>query len=356
VPSEGHLASEIEVSVEGVLKTLQEAIPELKFVPCTPDCTNKACGANDGCDNSCETGTCVDVWKECVFGTCTAIGNCEALSETRTFSCANLNDECGTYLDGIQTCANYNWEVSTPCVEEYVDLGTTPCTPDVWGAALTDMRACDGYGNCIGENGAWCIENPSPYDLTVYRDGDDYKYDLAGGYVADWSTAQYSGWDGIYTRDDPVCKYRTCTRWFIVCLEYSYSPRYWRIKPALCISATCPIPSQVPCGTTDTRMDNCGVPCNVLGTSPSNCNSGEVCYGGSCCDSYCPSSSSVDCGTTDTRYDGCGGYCHVVGTGGCPSDGSECDGDGFKHYWWYTCASGTCVYSHDWAIDSSCDY
>ena len=325
-----HPATEIEVDINGV-KSLQEALFELR---CVRSCSGKACGADDGCGNPCQTGTCVDVWKECVSGTCTPIGNCESLGETRTFSCANLNDECGIYSDGIQTCANYNWEVSTACIEEYSNIGETPCTPDVWGAVSTSMRACDGMGNCIGENGAGCIEDPSPYSLTFYRDGDDYKYNLAGGYVADWSTAQYS-WSGGYTRDDPVCQVRTCVRRFIVCLEWSNSPRYWRIKPAPCTSVTCPSPSQVPCGTTDTRYDNCGVQCNVLGTSRSNCNSGGVCYNGACCTpSSCPSSSEVWCGTRDRSYVGCGESCNVYGSNCGPSTT-------------LTCTSGSCTCTSD---------
>jgi hypothetical protein len=90
---------------------------------CTPNCQNKACGANDGCGGTCKTGTCPD-GRTCQNGTCVCPFQCCANSDCApNQNCVTVNDSKFCFCKPEQVCG----QVCCPATTSCGNPGTSTC-------------------------------------------------------------------------------------------------------------------------------------------------------------------------------------------------------------------------------------
>jgi hypothetical protein len=73
---------------------------------CIPSCGGKACGADDGCGNPCQTGTCSQSGTHCVNGQCRCDGvSCNSgCCSNNTCQPGNTTQNCGSSGRQCQQC------------------------------------------------------------------------------------------------------------------------------------------------------------------------------------------------------------------------------------------------------------
>lgn len=315
----------------------------------SPDQLNGACGSANGVSSAtvppaglCSAGTPSVVtssggqwvWTCNGFGGGTA-ASCSAPQTCVSTGCAaDSTIACGTaYTDNCGNACGIGMKCSSGiCDRSTGTCSTTLCDTAVCSATSPPGTAGTGVvvsqSSCTAVTGSyWLGGSPSPGCCCIP--------------TYTWSTSAWSpspcpascsqtrtvqcidGLGNVYPNTDcinatgPFC-YGTCGPMPLASQSCSGGS-------CLSCTPTCPAPSTVACGTTDT-LDSCGGnTCSVAGTyCASGTCSGGVCSGG--CTPTCPATSTVNCGTTDT-LDSCGGNtCSVVGTY-CASG---------------TCSGGTC--------------
>ncbi len=129
--------------------------------PCTPSCEGKTCGADDGCQGTCQTGDC-SAGLSCVAGVC----RCDQAScpdgccqEDLCFP-GTSDDHCGGSGGGCVDCL----QASQACNAERTCIA---CTPQCEGLSCGAPNGCGGTcsgGACPAGQacvGGACICNPS---------------------------------------------------------------------------------------------------------------------------------------------------------------------------------------------------
>jgi hypothetical protein len=188
LPAVGHLGSEIEVSTG---KSLQDSINVGEF------------------SSACTPGT------------------------TRTKDCDYLDTTCRNYNDVTQTCQSNGYWNDPPC-NSYTNAakGTTPCDG-------TDMKACDGAGNCLGWAGTGC--GSCPWGNTYYTFYDPWPFEHAARYCnLNGNQGRFykriwgSGWTSwSYDTKSARCWEYGCTKISlgVFCRDYAETNYDWQIKP-----------------------------------------------------------------------------------------------------------------------------
>lgn len=175
LPSTGHPADEIEITINGTSKILQNALSDIKhtcvanYDEVCPDCPScDAICINLGkiqCDGSCSgsyelSATSCGIGMECDgSGYCVLSGECIP-NETRTKDCDYLDKICRNYHDVTETCDDSGyWD--NPACDSYTNVArgtyceTRGCT----------RYECDGAGLCIHDP---CTINGCDCDADFY--------------------------------------------------------------------------------------------------------------------------------------------------------------------------------------------
>ncbi|MBI5546872.1 MAG: hypothetical protein HY901_23565 [Deltaproteobacteria bacterium] len=142
---------------------------------CQPSCTGKGCGADDGCGNPCQAGTCLSAQEVCVQGGCVCQPSCSGKvcggpdgcgGTCKVGSCAAPNSVCNA---GTCACAHASCGSTCCAAGEYCQGGA--CTPGVtpgwktqasntqrdlngvWGSAANDVWAVGAGGTVLHYSG-----------------------------------------------------------------------------------------------------------------------------------------------------------------------------------------------------------
>ena len=127
---------------------------------CTPVCTSKHCGDNDGCGGKCQ-GTCVN-GLTCCGGTCASLGSdpancgtcgksCGADGTCFAGACATCTPDCTGKNCGSDGCGGICHSACSDPANPFCIQGTCqPCTPSCTNAACGDADGCGGrcQGTC----------------------------------------------------------------------------------------------------------------------------------------------------------------------------------------------------------------
>ncbi len=323
-PDTYHLASEIIVTINAVEVTMQEAINEKYFegtgsIPA--DFSSSSSLVSKG-----HLATEIDIDTT---GDGTLDKTLQVAINDEDLKAVICAEGAGTACpSGDATCINAGtFECDgTTCSGSYISSGTSCGTNLI----------CDGVGGCESS----CVSNDS---WSCY-DNDEYWYDSCGIIGLKKQECGISGYTGSnYCFDNDV--YRDNVT--ITCPDSDCINVLSSVKITECYSAGCS-----------------GATCNTYTYywytgSWGTCSAGE-CGGGTETRSvYCRRNDGTNMGTTCDVYPGCAcstkpSSSRSCSAGSCPSGGNACDGDNLRHYWGYTCESGSCVYWEDWAIDSTC--
>jgi hypothetical protein len=247
---------------------------------CVPACTNKACGADDGCgkrcNGTCAGGTCQNGYccsctagQQCCQGTCTTLAtdqlSCGLCGNACTAGMSCVGGACGICTPNCtaKTCGSNGCGGSCgTCAAGTACFGgtCTACTPNCLNATCGD----DGCGGTCGK----CAANQT----------------CAGGTC----TSCTANCTGKNCGEDDGCGGK-CTG---VC------PGGGTCQSGICVGACLASCAGMECG-----YDGCGSSC---GTCPYP----QTCTGGKCvCKPWC-TTRGLNCGS-----DGCGGTCGTC-TGG----------------------------------------
>ncbi|MGH7293670.1 MAG: hypothetical protein ACRELB_01995 [Polyangiaceae bacterium] len=301
---------------------------------CVPDCTGKACGADDGCGGHCQAGTCGD-GLACRSGTCKCdpnsgcggccggdaceVGNTSAACGNPGTACAvcSGNTECGySEPQGGRTLGcylGYAASCGAPgefCVYGYTcDAASSTCKVDYGGACGTQQCASFGssQGNpslvCDPSTGACAIAAGQPCD-----NGAGFPLTCVAGYGCDENLVP------------------------VIC------------RPAGCIDpgGACTTGS-VCCDTDQSCIGGvCAKSCTAAGQA---CNSnGPCCSGGACVSGTCtnscvatggPCTHGVDCCSQQCIGAACSALTCTAGSLACTADAECCSGLG--------CTGGRCA-------------
>ncbi len=128
---------------------------------CTPVCTSKHCGDNDGCGGKCQ-GTCVN-GLTCCGGTCASLGSdpthcgtcgisCGADGTCFAGACASCTPDCTGKLCGSDGCGGLCGTACSGANPFCIQGACHACTPVCTGAACGDADGCGGrcQGTCAG--------------------------------------------------------------------------------------------------------------------------------------------------------------------------------------------------------------
>ncbi|MFH0979247.1 MAG: hypothetical protein V1837_08185 [Candidatus Woesearchaeota archaeon] len=239
-------------------------LPGAKDCTCTGDCTNKACGADNGCNSPCLTGSCSQTGYTCVSGVCQP-PSCTPSNACAANTCPDTTcqDTCGTTYQGTKSaCISGDGCCPTGCTSS--DTDCSPCQPACGANSVCvdgtckkkNTKGCSSNSDCCSDNccGSTC------FGSTVFCGGNNLKADT-------------------------------------VSCDTSYACR--------CASGNC-------CYNPDSGSAYCVGPANCIhagqaASSDCLCCSGVTDYSGKCllCATYksC-ADKGFNCGTTD---DGCGG-------------------------------------------------
>ena len=158
----------------------QTCISNFCYTPpdiCTPSCTNKQCGADDGCGNPCLTGIC-PVNQTCDMGVC--IDNTEPIE-----ICNNHADDD---QDGLHDCDDPDCFTHPACEEQ--------CDPDCIGKTCGD-DGCNGTcGTCLDTQtctDGTCTDDPVNLteQLVGFQMTGKLVWDGQGVNVTDWWGATF---------------------------------------------------------------------------------------------------------------------------------------------------------------------
>jgi hypothetical protein len=136
-------------------------------VGCTPDCAGKACGADDGCGNRCQSGTC-PIGRICLNGSCSCTDDNQCSNERNPngFECVGLPGPavCGCHQDSGATYTRRVCVAGEPCSrccadsECKTDLGeictSLPLNTLLGRVCCLPHGAACGIGCCSGICGA----------------------------------------------------------------------------------------------------------------------------------------------------------------------------------------------------------
>jgi hypothetical protein len=125
------------VLIVAVTTTIIYLLVKKKKQPCKPDCKGKKCGDDDGCGDTCKTGTCDKPNYTCVDGVCKCQSNCE------NKFCGDP-DGCGNTCDGKCSYKNAN------CVKDntgYKCECKSDCNGNKCGKDDGCGNICDGTCN-----------------------------------------------------------------------------------------------------------------------------------------------------------------------------------------------------------------
>jgi Concanavalin A-like lectin/glucanases superfamily len=178
---------------------------------CTPDCTNKTCGASDGCGGSCKAGS------GCCSPTCSGKlcgaadgcgGSCAAGSGCCTPSCSSkacgASDGCGGTCAAGSGC-------KPPCVDKGDADTVALYTFEGSGTTVTDSTG-KHHGKLVGSGAArvsgksYCGDAmgfPGSTPEAYVEIPDSTDFDLSKGAVDFWVRfdATASGSEGVFSRD-----------------------------------------------------------------------------------------------------------------------------------------------------------
>jgi hypothetical protein len=257
---------------------------------CVPNCTNKACGADDGCAGKCKTGTCAagstcqngfccgcKAGQQCCQGTCTALA-------ADPLSCGI----CGNACTAGMSCVGGACGVCTP------NCAGKTCGPDGCGGVCGTGTCTAGQG-CVAGTCTSC--NPACSGLECGPDGCGGTCGkCAAGKVCTSGKCQTctASCSGKQCGEDDgcggICQTGTCAGG-------------GTCSAGACIGVCIPNCAGKNCGS-----DGCGGTCGT-------CAEGMTCSAaGACqCKSTCATTGYL-CGS-----DGCGGICGTACTGATPT-------------------------------------
>ncbi|MCB9558413.1 MAG: hypothetical protein H6707_20020 [Deltaproteobacteria bacterium] len=78
---------------------------------CTPDCSNKACGADDGCGGTCPTGSCADPLQACTSG------RCGCLHQACLSGCCDRHEYCASSGCVATSCQTLPLDTRAPAFD-----------------------------------------------------------------------------------------------------------------------------------------------------------------------------------------------------------------------------------------------
>ncbi|MFT4040240.1 MAG: hypothetical protein QM692_18820 [Thermomicrobiales bacterium] len=119
---------------------------------CQPTCDGKACGANDGCGGTCQTGACPDC-QTCESGACVAVANGTACDDGNFCTLTSCQSGACTVVNRMVCNQPRN-----PCRVSTCNPATGGCEegnqPERWYCASTNVCSvpsgqCDGAGTCV---------------------------------------------------------------------------------------------------------------------------------------------------------------------------------------------------------------
>lgn len=119
---------------------------------CQPTCDGKACGANDGCGGTCQTGTCPDC-QTCDTGACIAVDDGTACDDGNLCTITTCQSGACTVYTSVACNQPRN-----PCRVSTCNPATGFCEegnqPERWHCASSAVCTvpsgqCDGAGTCV---------------------------------------------------------------------------------------------------------------------------------------------------------------------------------------------------------------
>jgi hypothetical protein len=262
----------------------------IKQDACVPACTNKACGADDGCAGKCKTGTCA-AGSTCQNGFCCG---CTAGQQCCQGVCAGLAGDstncglCGNACTSGMSCVGGACGICTPnCT------GKT-CGPDGCGGVCGTGTCPTGQG-CISGTCQAC--NPACNGLNCGPDG-------CGGVCGKCKSGQSCA-AGVCQTCTPSCTGKQCGE-DDGCgggCQTGTCAGGGTCSNGMCVGACTPDCSGKNCGS-----DGCGGKCG-------SCAEGFTCSGAGVC--QC----KPTCATTGylCGSDGCGGICGTACSGTTPT-------------------------------------
>ena len=216
LPSIGHFATKVEVTIGGTPKILQEALSELKHT-CVAN-YNQDCPSGDAacinlgkiqCDGTCSgsyksSGTSCGTDMEC-DGSGYCVGLC---NRDYGLDCSNA-----CIIAGIVACDG-------TCIGTFVSKGTSCPVSECTGGG--SECKCDGAGNCLGWSGTGC--GGCPFGWFSSSTGKSSYCNLNGNWGT-WLRPLF-GWQG----GEAKCRKKY---WSIWCLCWKYKYYDWRMYPSL---------------------------------------------------------------------------------------------------------------------------